>query len=141
MLATGCATWQNNPKATLGGALGAAAGGLIASAAGGDSAMIAGAVLLGGLLGGATGNALDQRDKSLALQRAQLSLESSPSGQTSTWQNPDSGNRGSFTPTRTYQTHTGRYCREYTQTVWIGGQPQQSYGTACRQPDGSWEVQ
>lgn len=33
------------------------------------------------------------------------------------------------------------YCREFTQTVTIGGKMQQGYGTACLQPDGSWEIQ
>jgi surface antigen len=33
------------------------------------------------------------------------------------------------------------YCREFIQNVTIGGRTQQSYGTACRQEDGSWEVQ
>ena len=33
-----------------------------------------------------------------------------------------------------------QYCREYTKTVTIGGRQQQAYGTACYQPDGSWEI-
>jgi surface antigen len=33
------------------------------------------------------------------------------------------------------------YCREYQQTVVVGGQRQSSYGTACMQPDGSWQMQ
>lgn len=32
------------------------------------------------------------------------------------------------------------YCREYTQSVVIGGMHQIAYGTACRQPDGSWRA-
>ncbi|MPY70224.1 MAG: hypothetical protein GEU92_09055 [Alphaproteobacteria bacterium] len=31
------------------------------------------------------------------------------------------------------------YCREYTETVVIGGQTHSAYGTACQQPDGSWQ--
>lgn len=31
-------------------------------------------------------------------------------------------------------------CREYTKTINVGGRTQQGYGTACLQPDGSWEV-
>lgn len=34
----------------------------------------------------------------------------------------------------------GSYCREYSQTVRIGDQIQESYGTACLQPDGSWKA-
>lgn len=33
------------------------------------------------------------------------------------------------------------YCREYTRNVKVGGKLQESYGTACMKPDGSWEVQ
>jgi hypothetical protein len=33
------------------------------------------------------------------------------------------------------------YCREFQQSVTIGGVTQQGYGTACLQPDGSWEIQ
>lgn len=32
------------------------------------------------------------------------------------------------------------YCREYQQKVTIGGQVHQTYGTACQQPDGSWQL-
>lgn len=34
-----------------------------------------------------------------------------------------------------------RYCREYTTNNYIGGRPARSYGNACMQPDGSWEIQ
>lgn len=32
------------------------------------------------------------------------------------------------------------YCREFTRNVKINGRIQQSYGTACQQPDGSWAL-
>lgn len=35
---------------------------------------------------------------------------------------------------------SNRYCREYTDRVQVGGRWQESYGTACLQPDGSWQV-
>ncbi|MBW1684283.1 MAG: hypothetical protein JRS35_04400 [Deltaproteobacteria bacterium] len=136
-----CATAQDNPKTTVGALGGAAAGGLIGAAAGGSPAAIAGGVILGGLLGGAVGNALDQRDKEMAMKEAQYSLEHSKAGNSSQWQNPDSGNSGTFTPTRTYQTESGQYCREYTQEIVVAGEKHESYGTACRQPDGSWQIQ
>ena len=97
--------------------------------------------LIGGLVGGAVGNALDQKDKEMAQQAAQRAFENSRSGESSAWQNPDSGNSGSITPTRTYQAPGGQYCREYEQDIIVGGQPQKSYGTACRQADGSWQIQ
>jgi hypothetical protein len=39
-----------------------------------------------------------------------------------------------------YQAANGQYCREYQTTVYVAGQPQPSYGTACLQPDGVWRV-
>jgi surface antigen len=141
----GCAqtgeTVRNNPKTTMGGMLGAASGGLIAAAAGGGAAGIVGGVLLGGLVGGAVGNALDQKDKQMAQQAAQQAFENSRTGEASAWRNPDSGNSGSITPTRTYQASSGQYCREYQQDIIVGGQVEKNHGTACRQPDGSWRIQ
>jgi surface antigen len=145
LLLSACAqtgeTVRNNPKTTMGGMLGAAGGGLIAAAAGGGAAGIIGGVLIGGLVGGAVGNALDQKDKEMAQQAAQRAFENSRSGESSAWQNPDSGNSGSITPTRTYQAPSGQYCREYSQDIVVGGKVEKSYGTACRQADGSWQIQ
>lgn len=67
-------------------------------------------------------------------------FERAPTGQRIVWDNPDLSTRYTLTPTRTYETEQGRYCREYTSEALVGGQPQQVYGTACRQPDGSWEI-
>jgi surface antigen len=137
-LLTGCADagW----KTAVGGLGGAAAGGLIGAAAGGGGAGIAAGAILGGLLGGAAGNLLDQRDKRIAAEAQQRALESVPSGQSTTWRNPDSGHSGVITPVRTYQTATGQYCREYTQTITVGGKKQEAFGKACREPDGSWKI-
>ena len=134
-------TVEDNPKAVLGTVIGAASGAGIAALAGGGPGAIVGAGLGGALIGGVIGNRLDARDKRLAAQAAQQAFESNRAGQPSVWQNPDSGNSGSITPTRTYQLANGRYCREYRQTIVVGGQQNQAYGTACRQPDGTWQIQ
>jgi hypothetical protein len=31
-------------------------------------------------------------------------------------------------------------CRQYQTTIQVNGQPQQSYGIACQQPDGTWRI-
>jgi surface antigen len=134
-----CSTGDVGTKTAVGGLGGAALGGLIAGAAGGGGAAIAAGVIGGALVGGLVGNMLDERDKRMAAQSQNRALETTPSGQSVTWNNPDSGHSGSVTPIRTYQSG-GTYCREYQQTVTIGGKQEQSYGTACRQPDGSWKV-
>ena len=137
-LLTGCET--TGPKATVGGLGGAAAGGLLGAALGGKAEGIAAGAILGGLLGSAVGDRLDAADRQHASQTAYRALETAPSGTSLPWRNPDSGHSGQVTPTRTYQTAQGTYCREYQQTVMVGGRSQQAYGTACRQPDGSWKV-
>jgi surface antigen len=138
--ATGCATIEDNPKASIGAFGGAAFGGLIAAAAGGGGAAIAGAVIGGALLGAFAGNMLDQRDKRMAAEAQQQALESAPTGKPVAWTNPDSGHSGTVTPVRTYQSG-GSYCREFQNNVTIDGKKENAYGTACRQPDGSWKVQ
>ena len=145
LLMSSCATMtegvKDNPKAVLGTLLGGAAGAGIAAAAGGGTGAIVGAGLGGALIGGVIGNRLDARDKRMAAEAAQRAFESNRVGQASAWSNPDSGNSGTITPTRTTQLANGQYCREYKQTVVIGGEQNQAYGTACRQPDGTWRMQ
>ncbi|MGQ4809586.1 hypothetical protein NKDENANG_03009 [Candidatus Entotheonellaceae bacterium PAL068K] len=137
-LLSACET--TGPKTTVGGLGGAAAGGLFAAAAGGDPMGIAAGTILGGLIGSAIGSGLDAQDRRYANQTANQAFEYTPSGTSIGWHNPDSGNSGQVTPLQTYQTSQGTYCREYQQTVIVGGQQQASYGTACRQVDGSWRV-
>jgi len=145
LMVSSCATmketYENNPKAVLGSLLGAAAGAGIAAAAGGGPGAIVGAGLGGALIGGFVGNRLDNRDKRMASEAAQRAFENNQAGQPTVWQNPDSGNSGSITPTRTYELANGQYCREYHQTIVVGGQQEKAYGTACRQPDGTWQIQ
>ena len=132
---------QDNPKAVLGALGGAALGGGIAALAGGGTGAIVGATLGGALLGGFIGNRLDARDKQMAAQAAQKAFEDGRSGKPTAWNNPDTGNSGSITPTRTYQLANGTYCREYHQTITVSGEQHQAYGTACRQADGTWKIQ
>jgi len=35
---------------------------------------------------------------------------------------------------------TAQNCREFQDTVIVGGVRQQAYGTTCQQPDGSWRI-
>ena len=138
-LLMGCETTPG-PKTAIGGLGGGAAGGLLGAALGGGATGIAAGTILGVLIGGAIGDRMDAADRRQAQSAATHALETSPSGRSVAWRNPDTGNTGSVTPVRTYQNATGQYCREYTQTITIGGEKHQSYGTACREPDGSWRV-
>ena len=130
-------------KSTIGGLAGAATGAIIGSNIGKGKGRYAGievGTLLGAVVGHGIGASLDRADQ-LYLQRTSITtLESNPTGVSSSWTNPDSGHSGTITPIRTYE-QGGRYCREYNQHIQIGGKTQSGYGTACRMPDGSWEVQ
>src|SRR5512143_915694 len=123
-------TYGENPKAMLGGLLGAGAGAGIAALAGGSPGAIVGAAIGGALIGGFVGHKMDNNDKQKATQAAQQAFEKNQAGQPSVWNNPETGNSGSITPTKTYQLANGQYCRQYQQTITISGEQHQTYGTA-----------
>lgn len=129
-------------KQTIGTLGGAAAGGLFGAQFGsgtGQLAATAGGALLGAFLGGEIGRTMDEVDRQKA-EGAYQRATTAPVGETITWSNPDTGNQGSITPTREGTSTTGAYCREFQQTVIIGGKEEQAFGVACRQPDGAWEI-
>ncbi len=129
-------------KTTAGTLLGAAAGAAIGTQIGGGKgqlAAVAAGTLLGAFIGHQIGQSLDKTDVEYA-RRAQEQSYASPIGQQITWNNPQSGNAGTITPRRDGTDAAGNYCREYQTTVTVGGKTEQAYGTACRQPDGTWKV-
>ncbi|WP_339779295.1 RT0821/Lpp0805 family surface protein [uncultured Thalassospira sp.] len=142
-LMAGCAEGQGN-KQTAGGLLGAVGGAVAGAQFGKGKGQLVGVALgtlAGAMIGSEIGKSLDNADRAMMKNTTQHTLETAPVGQTSSWANPDSGNSGTITPTRTYQKPaTDQYCREYQQTVVVAGEKQQAYGTACRQPDGTWKV-
>ncbi|WP_024326169.1 RT0821/Lpp0805 family surface protein [Thioalkalivibrio sp. AKL19] len=134
----GCATHQGSQERAgmvIGGVLGGALGTQVGAGRGRTAAIIAG-TLAGAAIGGSVGQSMDEVDR---LKTAQT-LESVRTGVPSQWVNPDSGHQYTVVPTRTYETSAGP-CREYTIDAVIGGRTEQVYGTACRQPDGSWRIQ
>ena len=141
-LLSACAP-ATGPRESTGTLIGAGTGALIGSQFGSGEGRLVGVAigtLAGAMIGQDIGRSLDQADRQHMEQTTQQSLETAPSNRTTTWVNPDSGNRGSVTPTHTFQNQKGQYCREYQQTVTVAGKQQQVYGTACRQPDGSWQI-
>ena len=138
-LLTSCEFTNQDGGTLLGGATGALIGSTIGGGTG-KGVAIAGGAILGALLGSKIVQSIDETDKQKLNNTTQKSLEKSQTGQTSTWTNPDSGHSGSVTPYKTYKKQNGEYCREYSQTVNIGGETHKAYGTACRRPDGTWEM-
>ena len=77
-----------------------------------DAATAAG-TMAGLFPGSGIGASLDQADRLYAARLRQAALESRPSGVPSRWHNPNTGNAGAITPTRTDRSAAGIYCREY----------------------------
>ncbi|MEJ0068267.1 MAG: RT0821/Lpp0805 family surface protein [Pseudomonadota bacterium] len=127
----------------LGGALGGAAGGAIASnvVRGSGSGIATAAGVIGGMLLAALPARMSTRSiASRARAAQQQALQpTTPIGQTVQWSDPRSGAAGSFTPTRESRDSSG-YCRDYSQTIIIGGEQKQGVGRACQQPRGSWKT-
>jgi surface antigen len=136
LVVPGCAT--EGPKEQAGTVIGGVLGGVLGAQVGGGhgrtAAIIAG-TLAGAAIGGSVGQSMDVNDR----RRVAETLEGVRTGVPATWRNPDTGVQYSVTPTRTYET-AGGPCREFTTHAIIGGKRETVYGTACRQPDGSWKV-
>jgi surface antigen len=144
MLLTACENVKTaGEKERIAAVGGAVLGGFLGSQVGGGSGQLwatgAGAII-GGLMGSSAGRSLDRADQLMMERTTQAALEHTRTGTTSTWNNPDTGHQGTVTPAKTFQKSSGEYCREYTQTITVGGKKQDAYGTACRQPDGSWRI-
>ncbi|MCH9011508.1 MAG: glycine zipper 2TM domain-containing protein [Proteobacteria bacterium] len=134
---------QYGTKQTIGALGGAAAGGLLGAQMGkgsGKLAATAAGVLIGALIGSEIGRTMDEVDRMKA-EQAYSQASNAPVGETIAWDNPNTGNYGSVTPIREGTKSSGEYCREFQQTVVIGGRQEDAYGVACRQPDGSWKIQ
>ncbi|MCB1651007.1 MAG: glycine zipper 2TM domain-containing protein [Alphaproteobacteria bacterium] len=140
---SGCESLQDSgTKQTVGTATGALLGGILGSQVGAGEGQLwatgAGA-LVGALLGSEIGKSLDKADLAYA-NRANVEARDAPIGETVSWSNPESGHYGTVTPVRDGTSSYGRYCREYQQTIYVDGQQQTAYGTACKNDDGTWQI-
>ena len=125
--------------AGFGGAAGGYLGSHVGSGLGQTAATIAGASL-GALFGSAVARKLAAGDLELMRQATQQSLETAPTGTTTTWRNPDTGHSGAVVAGPATGDATAP-CRPFQATVELDGTRESAGGTACRQPDGSWQVQ
>jgi len=142
VFAAACSNSQYGEKQTVGTLGGAALGGLLGSQFGdGTGQLVAtgAGVLIGGLIGSEIGRTMDEQDRMRA-NEAVVESHQAPLGETIVWNNPDSGNSGTVTPVRDGSTSSGLYCREFQQTITVGGRTETAYGTACREPDGTWRI-
>lgn len=141
---SGCATMSENETAgtILGGVAGAVVGNKFGKGSGRTAATALGAVI-GASVGRNIGQSLDATSRQRAGAAAEHALETAGIGESITWENPSNDGgpaRGSATVTRQGSDSEGRTCREFQQTVIIGGREEQSYGTACRDGNGDWKI-
>jgi surface antigen len=137
-----CTDSGYGPKQTVETLAGAGLGGLAGATLFDGNARIAGAAagtLLGAFLGNEAGKSLDRADATYANRAEAHALEYAPAGAATPWRNPDIGSYGTVTPVRTFEAYDG-YCREFQHKAKIGGRTEQVWGTACRSPDGAWQV-
>jgi len=132
-----CANMSNEDSGTL---TGAAVGGLIGSAFGsgsGQAAAIVGGAFVGALVGNQIGRSMDRQDRMEMYHALRRNRHHH-------WTNRRSGHEYDFQPIRTYyqdDEEDGREtCREYRTTAYIGNKKQVIYGTACKSPNGDWEI-
>lgn len=129
----------------LGTGIGAAIGGLFGSQIGhgtGQMAATGAGVAVGGLIGNDIGHQIDA-------ERSAVYSSAGPNGY-AVYSDPSPIVYAPYAPNYvappappppTYvDPQAGTYCREYSQEIRIDGRLQESYGTACLQPDGSWRI-
>jgi surface antigen len=129
-------------KQGTGTVVGAIAGGATGAAIGGSKnriPVLAIGAVVGGIIGNQVGQSLDEEDRRIAAAAEYQALEQGQPGAPTPWDNPQTQHRGQIVPGKYYQ-QNGQYCRSYTHTIYIDGEPQTSRGTACRQPDGTWRT-
>lgn len=135
---SGSSTGEKQTGLLGGAAAGESAGSQAGSGAGEVIATGPGA-LAGALLGSEVGRSLDRADQA-QLSAAFDKATTARIGQSVNWNNPESGNRGAVTPVREGHTNSGRLCREYKATVQVDGRSEEGIGTACQNPDGTWQL-
>ncbi len=138
--ATACEDGNQTAGTVIGAGVGALVGNQFGSGAGRVAATVAGAAI-GAYIGNRIGKELDRRDREIAQANANNTLNQGQTGTTSNWNNPDTGNHGSVTPTSgAYRNKENRLCRDFKEDVVLkNGKKETITGTRCQKADGSWE--
>ncbi len=126
-LTSGCYT-----HAGAGAATGATGGAIVGGIVGGSGGAVAGAIL-GGALGYGIGREMDIEDQ----RRMAWAMEQNRQAQ---WENQQNGNQYQIQPTGTFY-QGSRECRNFTMRAEVDGRPDRINGTACRNSNGTWDMQ
>ena len=143
LVATSACEKQPAPLELAGAAAGAVVGGYAGAHLGagfGQWAYIAGGAMLGGVGGYEAGRLLNESDLVLYRGTTNAALSSAGSGGTLDWKNPETGNSGIVRPSERFHARSGQVCRHFRSTVAFSDAIETGNGTACHQPDGSWQI-
>lgn len=130
--------WGRIGGTLLGAAGGAYLGSQVSSGNTARTIVTAVGTLAGAGAGLYAGNSIDKGQCEQARMARSRALDASTIGQSIAWNQGNAS--GSFTPTREGRDASGSICREYSQTIYIGGQAETGVGRACRRPDGRWQI-
>ena len=144
MLATfgivSCSSNTQSENTGIGVAVGAVTGGVAGSFVGqgvGRVVAVGVGAIAGGLIGGSVGNSMDSSDHTYTYE----ALNTNHTYKSSHWRNERTGAKYSVIPTSNLITINGNpNCRNYRAIAIVNGEKQESFGTACRQADGSWRA-
>jgi surface antigen len=126
-------------KGQRGAGIGGASGALIGQAIGRNTEATLIGAAVGTMLGYIVGNEMEKYDR----QELNHAYEYGPSGQSTSWQNPDSGNYYQVIPQPAYTLpqQPQSPCRRAEILATIDGKTERTYTTACRNSAGQWELQ
>jgi len=129
-----------DPAGVVAGALiGGLLGNAVSHAGGKTGGTIAG-VVVGGAVGAALTRSLDCEDRSYAYKTYSDGFNAGRPNDSYRWRNPRNGHYGEFQVRDYYNDPDGFHCANYTQQIFVNGQPQAASGRACQQPDGTWAI-
>ncbi|WP_338668481.1 glycine zipper domain-containing protein [Pseudodesulfovibrio methanolicus] len=133
-LLAGCQTTQAQNGAGIGTLAGATLGALTFKNKVSGAAIGAGVGMLAGYI---VGNEMEKADRA----RLSNTLETTPSGYSTEWVNPDTRTRYEAIPEPPREYNDGRVERDVTiKARMADGSHQTVYAKAYRQPDGSWQL-
>ena len=129
----------SNPTGGQKGAgIGGVGGALVGQAIGRNTEATLIGAAVGTMLGYIVGNEMEKYDR----RELNHAYEYGPSGQTTSWQNPDTSHSYQVTPQPAYASPSNPQapCRSAEILATIDGKTQKTYTTACRNNAGQWEL-
>ena len=141
---SGCQILSDRDNKIAGASIiGSGAGALLAAELYGVGTGGALAMFFLGSAGAAAGYYLAQEllpeEKQALNKAAYRSLEKASIGETISWHDKETGNFGSFKPTKEFTDKKGRICRSFETNITVNKETMTSFASACRLHDSAWQ--